>query len=315
VLGALYRILIAESRLARRLRHRRRFPGLAVHDLAELACEGELRYGRRASIGSGAIVLVPRGASLSLGEGAYVGRHVELAPGGRIEIGARTSIQDRSVLLGDIRVGRYCTIAYGVYASSGEHRFADALRLVKDQDMEALSAPGRVVRIDDDCWIGNGVFIAAGTRIGKGSVVGANSVVTHDVPPYTIVAGAPARALRQRLAFKPPRELAHDRREDLPYFYSGFRVAEDERAADRELGGIVAAGPFALALDTDGASRIRIRARSVAGGGQALSCAGSVRSLDAQFTDLEFPVEAMAALLEFSTSTEGAVCVQRARVE
>ena len=57
----------------------------------------------------------------------------------------------------------------------------------------------RVV-IGHDTWIGQGVVIMPGVRIGNGAVVGSNSVVTRDVPAYTIVAGAPARVLRQRFA-------------------------------------------------------------------------------------------------------------------
>ncbi len=52
------------------------------------------------------------------------------------------------------------------------------------------------VIIEDDCWIGAGAIILNGITIGKGSVVGAGSVVTKDVPPYTIVAGNPARKIK-----------------------------------------------------------------------------------------------------------------------
>ncbi len=55
---------------------------------------------------------------------------------------------------------------------------------------------GGGVIIEDDCWIGAGAIILNGITIGKGSVVGAGSVVTKDVPPYTIVAGNPARKIK-----------------------------------------------------------------------------------------------------------------------
>lgn len=54
----------------------------------------------------------------------------------------------------------------------------------------------RPIRIGDDVWIGGGAIILAGVTIGNGSVIGAGSVVVHDVPPATVVVGNPARVVR-----------------------------------------------------------------------------------------------------------------------
>lgn len=51
--------------------------------------------------------------------------------------------------------------------------------------------------IENDAWIGTGVIILPNTRIGEGAIVGANSVVSQDVRPYTLVAGCPARVIRK----------------------------------------------------------------------------------------------------------------------
>jgi len=53
-------------------------------------------------------------------------------------------------------------------------------------------------KIGNDVWIGGNVVILTGVSVGDGAIVGANSVVTKDIPPYAIVAGAPARVLRKR---------------------------------------------------------------------------------------------------------------------
>ncbi|CDX13157.1 Chloramphenicol acetyltransferase [Mesorhizobium sp. ORS 3324] len=58
----------------------------------------------------------------------------------------------------------------------------------------------RSVNIGHDVWIGHGAVVMPGVAIGNGAVIGANAVVTHDVPPYAIVAGLPAKPLRQRFA-------------------------------------------------------------------------------------------------------------------
>ncbi|KAF7882682.1 uncharacterized protein EAF02_006045 [Botrytis sinoallii] len=62
---------------------------------------------------------------------------------------------------------------------------------------------GRKIIIQEDCWIGGGVTILPGRTIGKGSTVGAGSIVTRDVPPYTVVCGNPARVIR---GLYPPHE-------------------------------------------------------------------------------------------------------------
>lgn len=63
------------------------------------------------------------------------------------------------------------------------------------------------VRIGHDVWIGDGVFIKAGVKIGTGAVIGAHAVVVHDVEPYSIVAGVPAKEIRKRFDEAVAKEL------------------------------------------------------------------------------------------------------------
>lgn len=56
---------------------------------------------------------------------------------------------------------------------------------------------GKPINIGEDCWLGGSVIVLPGITIGKGSTVGAGSVVTKDVEPYTVVAGNPARLIRR----------------------------------------------------------------------------------------------------------------------
>ena len=59
-----------------------------------------------------------------------------------------------------------------------------------------LKSKGRIT-IQDNVWIGDNAVILSGVTIGEGAIVGANSVVTKDVPPFTVVGGVPARIIKQ----------------------------------------------------------------------------------------------------------------------
>jgi len=116
--------------------------------------------------------------------------------------------QDSSIVIGDrvtINDGCYitslCSISIGAGTSIGEytsirdynHKFDDLNIPIKDQNYY-----GAPIEIGLDCWIGRGCIILAGIKIGDGAVIGANSVVTKDVPSNSIFAGVPAKFIRKR---------------------------------------------------------------------------------------------------------------------
>ncbi len=111
---------------------------------------------------------------------------------------------DRWRMRGPMKVGRYCSIAQTVRTVLDNHPL-DALTThpalyEKQFGVVAESKPwtGRLV-IEDDVWIGHNAIIMPGCQhIGRGAVIGASSVVTRDVAAYTVVAGNPARKLRDR---------------------------------------------------------------------------------------------------------------------
>lgn len=309
----LKRFLAAETRIGRRISHRRRFPGLLVHDEASVSGDGQLAYGPGASVGRGALILLAKGSRLELGEGSYVGRQVEIAPGERIQLGRSVSVQDRCVILGDVSIGAYTTLAYNIYISSGNHSI-DAIPWlpVKVQDLRAPSA-SRPVMIDEDCWIGYGAFVKSGVHLGKGSVVGANSVVTKDVPPYCVVAGVPARILRKRLDFTPPTELAADDDHSLPYFYQGFHMLDAELGEARITGGIRCGEDFTLALDANGCTRVHVEAVAETADAAMFHGTGRV-SIGREFGVAEFGVTPGSSFHRFRVSAASAVRIRRAWV-
>lgn len=106
-------------------------------------------------------------------------------------------------------VGAYCSLAVGLSVHRRGHPFTTltqhpffynaAIGLV-DRDTIGAVTDNPLV-IGNDVWIGDRVVVLPGCRaIGDGAVIGAGSVVTRDVPPFTIVAGNPARPIRRRYA-------------------------------------------------------------------------------------------------------------------
>jgi acetyltransferase-like isoleucine patch superfamily enzyme len=272
-----------------------RYPGLRVARGVNLQVAGQFSYGAGCGIGEGSNILVPSQALLLLGSECYIGRHVELGPGGRIEIGADTSLQDRCILLGEVKVGRYCRFAPNVFISSGQHYFdLQPTWLIRDQDEQAgrdprLSAAHNArVTVEDDCWIGINTVVMRGTTVGKGAIVGAGSIVTADVAPYTVVAGTPAKVIRRRLEFDPPRRLHHANQQHWPYFYSGFEMSQAALREFSALGGIAVLGEFELSLDTSAPGALHLVARTTDGSQGELLVEGQRRGVGSEFSQLVF---------------------------
>ena len=159
---------------------------------------------------------------IRLGQGVYLDENVYIhaCPDG-VQIGAGTLVMHGAVLhvynfrdlphafikIGrDSLVGEYSvirgqggvTVGDRVYTSPGtqiiavNHVFDDPERPFVEQ---GITAQGIV--IEDDVWLGSNCVITDGVRVGKGAVVAAGAVVTKDVPPHTIVAGVPAKVIRE----------------------------------------------------------------------------------------------------------------------
>ncbi len=130
--------------------------------------------GKNLKLGPGAHIRNP--SLVSIGNDCYLGEDVQLYAWGE-----------------KITLGNNVLIAAGARLISRNHAF---------ENMDApISSQGYVnepIVIEDDVWIGFNVIVLAGIRIGKGSIIGANSVVTKDVEPYSIMGGTPARLIRQR---------------------------------------------------------------------------------------------------------------------
>jgi acetyltransferase-like isoleucine patch superfamily enzyme len=92
---------------------------------------------------------------------------------------------------GGVTIGDNVLIAPMVKILAVNHNYADPTRPVIDQGIT-----GKGIVIEDGAWIGAGAAILDGVRIGKGAVIGANAVVTRDVPPRAVSVGIPAKVVR-----------------------------------------------------------------------------------------------------------------------
>ena len=139
-------------------------------------------------------ILVARGARLigcehiRFGERLAIGENVEFVADGADGL--------------SVYIGSNILFARGVYLRSSNHALEDRGRRILEQGhvskrVEFGGGEYSVV-VEDDSWIGANVIVLSGAHIGRGAVIGAGSVVTGVIPPFTVAAGAPARVITER---------------------------------------------------------------------------------------------------------------------
>jgi acetyltransferase-like isoleucine patch superfamily enzyme len=112
----------------------------------------------------------------------------------RIKIGAGTSLNMGVMVAAAelVEIGEYCMFANGCFITDSNHRFDEPDKPVPWQGFTSKGP----TRVGDNCWCGANVVIGSGVTVGERCVIGANSVVTHDLPPFSVAAGAPAQVIR-----------------------------------------------------------------------------------------------------------------------
>jgi acetyltransferase-like isoleucine patch superfamily enzyme len=146
-------------------------------------------------------------SNIELGQGVMLDGTLECYERGRLCIGDYTYI-------GRSRVFAACAVSIGtgvlvadhvvimdsnLHAVSAQRRFEEAIAWRTERQFPDVysGVDAKPVRIGDNAWIGANSVVLKGVTIGEAAIVGAGSVVTRDVPPYTIVAGNPARKIRE----------------------------------------------------------------------------------------------------------------------
>jgi acetyltransferase-like isoleucine patch superfamily enzyme len=150
-----------------------RFP--VEGEVLEALDEGRLEIGEGTLLEPGCWLTLDPKARITIGEGCFLNRNTMLAALERVEI------------------GDHVMFANNCFVSDANHRYDDPNVPVT---MQGFSSEGPV-RIGSNCWFGVGCVVTSGVQIGERCVVGANSVVTHDLAGGVIAAGAPAKVIRE----------------------------------------------------------------------------------------------------------------------
>ena len=145
--------------------------------------------------------------AIRVGAGTHIkGELLTFAHGGEISIGDHCYLGDQSRVWSakSISIGDRVLISHNVnifdsltHPISPRERHKHYLEIVTNGHPRRADLGEAPVQIDDDVWIGCLSIVLRGVTIGKGAIVGAGSVVSKDVPPFTVVAGNPARIIRE----------------------------------------------------------------------------------------------------------------------
>ena len=132
------------------------------------------------------------GSEVSIGKSAFFS-----AEGGSIHIGSRVAFNSgvhiNASVGGKIRLGNDILVGPNVVMRTANHRFDNSKKPIKQQGHTI----GDII-VENNVWLAANVIVLSGVRIGEGSVIGAGSVVTKDVPPMSVAIGIPAKVVRSR---------------------------------------------------------------------------------------------------------------------
>ena len=111
---------------------------------------------------------------------------------GDVIIGDHTRIGLHNTIIGPVTIGSHVNLAQGITITALNHNFDDSEKRI---DQQGIST--KEVVLEDDIWVGANAVILPGVTIGKHAVVAAGAIVTKDVPSHSLVAGVPAKVIRQ----------------------------------------------------------------------------------------------------------------------
>lgn len=121
----------------------------------------------------------------------------------RTHIGFRSTLGTNNFFGGKVKLGKYCQIGRDVAFHPTNHPISHVSTYINAQlfegNLKKFKTEQEIV-LGNDVWVGHGVIVLSGVRVGNGAILAAGSVVTRDVSPYSIVAGNPAKEVRKRFS-------------------------------------------------------------------------------------------------------------------
>lgn len=188
----------------------------AIESNVRIAYASHIRLGKGVYLDQG-VYLHALPAGISIGDETFLMHHTMLhvfnfrgLPHAGITIGKNCFLGEYNVIRGQggVKIGNDVYTGPMVQFVAVNHVFSNADHPIRKQ---GITAQGIV--IEDDVWIGSGATIVDGVTVGRGSIIGAGSVVTSDIPPYSIAVGTPAKPVKDR------RNLTASQRDQVEVFF------------------------------------------------------------------------------------------------
>jgi acetyltransferase-like isoleucine patch superfamily enzyme len=162
-------------RIHREFMRRRAFARWPVHgNVLEAFREGRLEVGEHTLFEPHVWITAPGEARVRIGSGSF------------LNIGVMVAAHEL------VQIGDHCMFANGCFVTDANHRYDDYEKPVPWQGFTSRGP----TRVGDNVWCGANVVITSGVMVGERCVIGANSVVTQNLPPFSVAFGAPARVVK-----------------------------------------------------------------------------------------------------------------------
>jgi acetyltransferase-like isoleucine patch superfamily enzyme len=180
----------------------RRFRFVYMAPLVKLRNASLIRFGKGVTLGLGVLIDGLSREGINFGDNVVIGPYSVVGASSPSNFGAGLRMGKNSAVDAYSFIGAAGLIAIGENVIMGQHVSFHA----ENHNYERTDVPIKQqgtrregIVVEDDCWVGSNVLFLDGAHVGRGCVIAAGSVVRGEIPPYSVVAGVPARVVKSRL--------------------------------------------------------------------------------------------------------------------